>query len=241
MNKIKTFFSKIFAIFSKIFVVFNKDFILNFIAKQKKKLLLLGALFAGFLVILFFVNLYQKYAQEKYSALFHQALIFEEKGEIVKAKEELQKIHETSFAPSGVKGLASMRYAAILFAQNNVDEALKVYEEIGNSNRYNQYLRELSSLLATKILVIKANENSDEAFKKQALKQIEKFEARSKNLNLYIAEQKGIFFLKTKNLEKSFETFEAIIKNQNAEQALKLRAADMIKILVSEGYVLKNK
>jgi len=216
------------------------DIIAGFFVKRKKLFTLLAGAAVAFLIILFLFNLYQKSAQEKYSAILHQALVEEEKGNIDAAKKGLQEIYATNFAPSGAKGLAALRYGGILLNSGDNDEALKVYLAIANSNRYDNYLRELSGLLAAKIIVIKTDAHTDKAASQEALKQVTKLESRSKIMHFYFSEQKGILEMKIGELDKSYQTFEKILKDQNAEQALKLRVADMIKILVAEGYTPKE-
>jgi len=211
--------------------------IANFFAKHKK---LVFTSFAGLIVALilwFIFDIYRKNAQEKYSEIFHQSLIDEEKGDISQARKNLQKIYEAKFTPSGVKGLASIRYAAFLFNENNRDEALKVYLEIAKNSRYDHYLRELSGLMASKILVININENSDKESKEKGLAQILNFEDKSKILHYYFSEQSAIFAMKIGDLEKSYKISEEIIKSQQSPQGLKTRAYDMIKLLAEKGYV----
>lgn len=217
----------------------KRDLIAAFFLRHKKLFVALAISTVAILLLLLAFNLYQKSAQEKYSAIFHQSLIDEERGELELAQKGLQQIYQSSLVPSGVKGLASLRYAGLLFNSGSADEALKVYTEIAQSSRYEQYLRELSGLLAAKILVIKTDSTSDKAASQEALQQIEKFESRSKNLRLYLAEQKAILLMNIGELDKSYQVFSAIIKDSNSEQSLKLRAGDMLKILIAEGYVAK--
>lgn len=215
------------------------DILAAFLARNKKLFIRLALALVAGLLFLFLFDLYQKSAQEKYSAIFHQSLIEEERGNIAIAKQNLQKIYETKFAPSGVKGLSALRYAGLLLNEGSYDEALAVYQSIATSSRYDRYLRELAGLLAVKIIIIKTDIKDDKSLQQQALKQIEKLESRSKFLHPYLAEQKGIFLMKIGELEKSYQIFEGILKDQNSEQALKLRVADMVKLLVAEGYSVK--
>ena len=215
------------------------DILTAFLVRNKKLFIRLAcALIAG-LLILFLFDLYQKSAQEKYSAIFHQSLIEEERGNVATAKQDLQKIYEAKFVPSGVKGLSALRYAGLLLNEGSYDEALAVYQDIATSSRYDRYLQELAGLLAVKIIIIKTDAKGDKALHQQALKQIDKLESRSKFLHPYFAEQKGIFLMKVGELEKSYKIFEGILQDQNSEQALKLRVADMVKLLVAEGYTVK--
>lgn len=209
-------------------------------SRSKKLLSVLAIGLAIALVVWFLFGLYQKSAQEKYSAIFHQSLLEEERGDTETALQILHEIHESQFVPSGVKGLASLRYAGLLLNAGSADEALEVYTKIANGRRYDNYLRELSGLLASKILVIKADANGDKLLQKEALKQIKKFESRSKIMKPYFIEQRAIFEMKIGNLEEAYTAFVSIAQSQDGGQGLKLRVADMIKIVIAQGYIAKK-
>jgi hypothetical protein len=57
----------------------------------------------------------QNSREVKYSAILHQSLIDQQMGDREKAKENLKKIYDAKTAPSGVRSLASLRYASMLF------------------------------------------------------------------------------------------------------------------------------
>jgi len=217
----------------------HKDAIADFFNKRRKLVFIGLVTIVSFLVVLFLFDLYCKSAQEKYSEIFHQSLLDEERGDIVKAQENLQKIYEAKFAPSGVKGLASLRYAAFLLNADKQDEALKIYLEVANSSRYDNYLRELSGLLAAKILVINIDERSDKTLQEKGFRQIEKFESRSKIFHAYFTEQKAIFALKIGDLAQSYKISDELAKASESPQGLKMRAYDMMKLLQAKGYEVK--
>lgn len=241
-NQILKMFNKnsFYNLLNKLHPQTNFDNVKAFIIKKKQLIIRLIYGLAAFLVILFCFNLYQKSAQEKYSELLHQSLLDQEKGNLVEAQKNLQAIYEAKFAPSGVKGLASLRYAGILLGSGNKDEALKIYQEVAFSIRQDRYLRDLAGLLACRIIVINTNANSDKIAQEEAFKQIEKIASSNKALKIYVSEQKGILAMKLGNLEKSYQVFSEILKDKNAEQAIKIRVADMIKILISQGYSIKT-
>jgi len=221
--------------------LFKFDLAMQLLVKRKKfvKSVLISAV--AVLVLWLAFNIYKKSAQEKYSKIFHQAMIDEEKGDIVKATNSLQKIFEAKFVPSGVKGLASMRYAGLLMAQNSHEKALIVYEEIAKSSIYDRYLRELAGLLSSRIIEINIDAKSDKATQEKALAQIDKHASYSKILRPYILEQKGILEMKFGNFDKSYKIFSDIINDKESEQALKTRASDLIKILVAQGFEIQAK
>ncbi len=210
------------------------DNFLRFFRRHKKYLLVLSYGILGLIAILFLINIYSKSAQTKYSTIFHQALIEEEKGNNVGAIDKLAEIFNAKFAPSGVKGLASLRYAGLLLNNGDNKKSLEIYQEIANGRRYDNYVRELASLLTAKVMIIDFSDDKDQ--QKAQIKQLEKLESKSKFLREYIAEQKGIYLLKAGELEKSYKCFEMIAKAPEGGQTLKARAGDLMKLVVAQGY-----
>lgn len=185
-------------------------------------------------------GLYSKSAQTKYSTIFHQALIEEEKGDLGASMNNLEQIYNAKFAPSGVKALASLRFGGILLNNGDSVKALKVYTEIAHARRYDDYIRELAALLASKIIAIDASSEADKSKLEADLALIEKFESKSKILHNYIAEQKGIFLMKSGDLEKSYQIFSKLAQDKDASAPLKVRAADLVRVVVSQGYEVKT-
>jgi hypothetical protein len=207
----------------------------RFFAKHKKIVTTSLAATAVLLLIFVAASFYQKSAQEKYSAILHQSLIEQENGDVEATKALLKKIYDAKFAPSGVKALASLRYAGLLLAEDNKSAALKIYHEINQTSRYDSYIKELSGLLEARILITDASQTN----KDEVLKRIEKIELKSKILHYYISEQKGIFELQNGNLENAYKIFDMITKSPESSQSLKTRAADTLKLVVAKGYEAK--
>ncbi len=218
----------------------NIGVVAGFVSRKKRAVTVVAAMLAVLGVGYIGFHLYQKSAQEKYSAIFHQALLEEERGNLQGAKEGMLVVYNAKFAPSGVKSLTSLRYAGLLLNEGSYDDALKIYQEITDNGRYDRYIRELSGLLATKILVIKSGSNVDKAAQEATLKQVDKIESYAKILRPFIAEQKGILEMKFGNLDKSYAIFAQIISDQNSEQSLKMRVSDIMKSLVAQGYEVKT-
>ena len=128
---------------------FNSIFVKN--SKLIIALILLSIFFLG---AFFAVTNYQDNKKEKFSKQLHQALIYQEKGDIEKTKETLENIYNSNSAPNGVKSIASLRLAAILMQSDQKLEALKIYQNINNNGNYDQYIRELAGLLEVKTLVV---------------------------------------------------------------------------------------
>ena len=178
----------------------------------------------------------QKSQQEKYSEILHQSMIDQQLGDIEKAKKNLKKIYDSSSAPSGVKSLASLRYAGILLEEGKKSEAVDVYSEVNKCRFCDNYIKELSGLLMVRTLM-----NDEEAVNKVDLSEkILAVENNSKILRYYIAEQRAYLEMNKNNLEKSYQIFEMISKNPDVREDLKNRASDAMKIVIQKGYEPKK-
>jgi hypothetical protein len=178
----------------------------------------------------------QKSKQEKFSEMLHQSMIDQQLGDIEKAKQFLKTIHDSSSAPSGVKSLASLRYAAILLDEGKKDLAINVYNEINQCSFCDSYIKELSGLLMVRTIMTDEKLSEEQNLSDKFLK----IENNSKILRYYIAEQRGFLELNKNNLEKAYEIFEMIAKNPDVKETLKLRASDAMKIVIQKGFSPKN-
>ena len=168
--------------------------------------------------------------------MLHQSMIDQQLGDIEKTKQTLKTIHESSTAPSGVKSLASIRYAGILLDEGNKEEAIKVYKEVNDCNFCDNYIKELSGLLMVRTIMTDDNLVGDENLADKILK----IENNSKILRYYIAEQRGYLEMNKNNLAKAYEIFEMISKNPDVKENLKNRASDAMKIVIQKGYEPKT-
>ena len=80
------------------------------------------------------ISFYSKIQSKKYSAILHQAMIDERNGEMEKSLAALEKIYKSS-APSGVKEIASLKYAAQLLEQNQSEQAVATYLTINKNKK----------------------------------------------------------------------------------------------------------
>ncbi len=178
----------------------------------------------------------QKSQQQRYSEILHQSMIDQQLGDIEKAKQNLKIIYESVSAPSGVKSLASLRYAGILLEEGKKNEAVNVYSEINKCRFCDNYIKELSGLLMVRTLM-----TEEESINKSDLSEkILAVENSSKILRYYIAEQRGYLEMNKNNLEKSYQIFEMIAKNPDVKEDLKNRASDAMKIVIQKGYEPKK-
>lgn len=210
----------------------RKENFKNFFYKNKKIIKALVVL--GFLAAIIFLawSAINNYRQEKFSEILHQSLIDQQIGDAPKAKENLKKIYEAKLAPSGVRSLASLRYASIIFDEGEKSQAAEIYAEINKCHSCDNYVRELAGLLAVKSWMADENE-----VKKEDLNaRIEKIENRAKLLKYYISEQRAILEMQKNNLEKSYQLFDLIAKSSESSSALKARANDYLKMLGEKGF-----
>ena len=207
------------------------------IFKNNKKILLiiLGFSIASSIIFTAY-KINQKSLQEKYSEILHQSMIDQQLGDVEKAKKNLKEIYDSSSAPSGVKSLASLRYAGILLEENNKSEAINVYAEVNKCRFCDNYIKELAGLLMVRTLMTE----EDAVSKNDLPEKILAVENNSKILRYYIAEQRGYLEMNKNNLEKSYQIFEMIAKNPEAREDLKNRASDAMKIVIQKGYEPKK-
>lgn len=206
--------------------------ITNFLCKNRKILLALLTTIiiasAGF----FAFKLYQKTQQEKFSKILHQSLIDQQSGDLAKAKENLKKIYDAKSAPSNIRALAALRYAAFLLEEGKNSESAKIYQEISNCSYCDSYLKDLSGLLLVKTWML----DDAEIQKEDLPDRIEKIENASKTLKYQIAEQRAFLEMQKNNLAKSYQIFDSITKNPEVSNSLKSRSNDGLKMVKAKGY-----
>lgn len=207
------------------------------IFKKNKKILLiiLGIAISSSLAFTAY-KINQRSQQEKYSEILHQSMIDQQLGDIEKAKINLKKIYDSASAPSGVKSLASLRYAGILLEENKKNEAINVYSQVNQCRFCDNYIKELAGLLMVRTLM----NDEDISDKTDLSEKILAIENNSKILRYYIAEQRGYLEMTKNNLEKSYQIFEMIAKNPEVREDLKNRASDAMKIVIQKGYEPKK-
>lgn len=210
----------------------RKENLKNFFSKNSKTISRLAIAVVALVLVTLAFNAVQSSRQAKYSAIFHQALIYQQLGDEVKAKAELQKIYDTKSAPSGVRSLASLRLAAIYFNEGNSKEANKIYAEISDCGSCDKYISDLAGLLLVKNWMSDESEvNADDI-----IARVEKVENRNRVLKYHISEQRAFLEALKGNLEKSYQILELITKSSEASPALKEKAKDGMQILISKGF-----
>ncbi|MES2676820.1 MAG: hypothetical protein V4612_00700 [Pseudomonadota bacterium] len=173
------------------------------------------------------VSFYNQIQSKKYSAILHQAMIDEQKGELEKSTATLKQIYQ-SHAPAGVKEIASLKYAAQIL-KNDQDQAAEIYLAINKNKRFDSYVREYSGLIALKIFVGEDRPENQE--KIMAL--ISSLEKNSKILQYHILEQKGINQWNVGNFKEANQVFKSLADNPEVSDMLKKRAAEMVALYVS--------
>lgn len=201
---------------------------------HQNKRMLIGVLIFSIIGSITFTayKINKKSQQEKFSTMLHQSMIDQQLGDIEKSKKILKDISESSVAPSGVKSLASMRYAAILLDDGNKEEAIKIYKNLSKCLDCDNYIKELSGLLMARTILTDDRLINDEDY----LKNIVEIENTAKNLRYYIAEQRGYIEMNKNNLEKAYQIFEMIAKSPEIKENLKTRANDAMRIVIQKGY-----
>lgn len=199
---------------------------------KNRKLIKISAIAAGVALVLFVIfSFVQKSYQEKFSAMLHQSFLDQQIGDLEKAKSGLKQIHDSKLAPSGIKAIASLRYAAFLLQEGKLEESLAVYRDVNECAFCSPYLKDLAGLLTVRIWL-----SDDATIKDELGDKIAKIENNSKPLKNYISEQRAIYEMKKGNLEKSYKIFEVVAKSKDIAAPLKERAEMGMKMVVSKGY-----
>lgn len=209
----------------------RSDSIRRFFGKNSKLIARASIVVVACVVAYSGYSLYRNGQQEKFSEIFHQALIDQQLGNLDKAKESLKNIHESS-APSGVKSLASMRYAALLLDENKKIEAAEIYKQISECRSCDVYIRDLGGLLAVKTWL----SDESESKKDDLLGRIEKIESDNKELHFQVSEQKAFFYVQKNDLAKAYEVLDSVAKSPELPQNIKTRVEDSLKMIVAKGY-----
>lgn len=207
----------------------------SFFSRHKKTLSTAFITLAIIAVGFFLFAIYQNFQQEKYSEILHQSLIYQQAGDNQKAKESLKKIYESKMAPSGVKSIASLRYAAFLLSEGDKVGSVKIYQEISDCRFCDSYIKDIAGLLAARTWMSDKNEVAKEDLSLR----IEKMEKKNKILKHYIAEQRALLEMSRNNLEKSYQIFDSLSKASDISPDLKTRATDGLQIVVAKGYEVK--
>lgn len=204
----------------------------KFIGKNSRILIYVGVAALVVLIAILAFNIYQTKAEEKYSAILHQSLVYQQIGELEKSKAELAKIVNSS-APSGVKSLASLRYAAFLLEEQKLEEVKKIYAEVNQCRFCDDYVQDLAGLLLVRVMISDEVElkNPDELATK-----ISKIENRATILKNHIAEQLAMFEFLRENFEKSYDIFKKISEDSASSPILKMRAQDGMKMVLAKGF-----
>jgi hypothetical protein len=205
----------------------KRDAFFSLIGKNSKIVVRILLVLIAVGVVAIGVGAYKKANQEKFSEIFHRALIDQQAGESEKSIKAFKEIVESSSAPNGIKALAGLRYGAILLNENKTSEALKIYEEIADCRSCDDYVSDLAKLLIARIWL----SDNEEVKKEDLASRIKKLEQSASVLKYQIAEQRAFLEMQKGNKEEAKKIFSEIEKGAEKQPALKSRAADGIKML----------
>lgn len=208
----------------------NQESLLNLLFKYKATLIKLTSLIIAFLLFFWIYTVYQFNQAKKYSSVLHESLIAQQSGDLKTSKEKLLEIRNSSFVPSNINAIASIRYAGFLLNEGKNIEASEIYLAINKCLTCNDFLNDLAGYLAVSIWI-----SDDEFLKNDLSSKINKIYNNSKSLKYQIAEQWGFYEIQKKNLEKANKIFDEIIDSSDADKTIKARAQDSKKMLIQKG------
>ncbi len=122
-----------------------------------------------------------------------------------------------------INGLAKLKKAELYYNSENVDQALKILEQVSNDKKLNQVIRDLAlyKYLMVQLDVLDTNEY---------LKTIDSQRIKESKFKYLFKELKALKYLVEENYIESLEIFNSIILDELAPSDLKERAKKFIKI-----------
>jgi len=223
---------KLFRNFFALLSTFDNPLIFRkFIESHSKKIVFAFGMI--FILLLFWGSFlfYRSFMQEKYSAILHESMVEQQMGNLEKSSSLLKQVYEARTAPSGVKSIAALRYAAFLIEEQKKDEALKIYFRLNGCVSCDKFVRNLAGLLAARLISTDEAKMNDP----KVLSQLIKIENSSEILRYHIAQERAnIAFLKG-DLKNSYQIFEMIAKSSDIRQSLKSKAADQMQMIAQKA------
>lgn len=199
----------------------------KFFIKNSKILIALAAIVVILAIGYFIFDSYQKSKEEKFSIILHQSLVDQQLGDLDKVKESLEQITTSSAAPKNIQALANLRYASIFLEEGDNQTAIAAYEKVNQCQTCDAYIKDLGGLLMVKVWL----SDDSEIAKTDLAARIENIESNSKELKYHISEQRALLEMQKGNLEAAYVIFDSLAKNPEADQALKARAKESLKIV----------
>jgi len=212
------------------------DAIWNFVSRNLKLLVRIFTVLCVAVLILICYKFYQKSSEEKFSAILHQSLINQQINEVAKARSQLKEIIDSKSAPSGVKGIASLRYAAFMIDEGNLAEAEKIYAQVNDCRFCDDYTKDLAGLLLVRLWM----SDQAEMHKDDLLERISKIESNADVLKSNIAEQKALLQLFKNNPDDAYKTYEHIAQDKDSSQAMKAKAENGMKMAIAKGHKVQK-
>jgi len=212
------------------------DAVWNFVSKNLKILVRVFTVLCVAALLLICYKFYQKSCEEKFSAILHQSLINQQINEVEKARQQLKEVIDSKSAPSGVKAIASLRYAAFLIDEGKVEEAQKIYADVNDCRFCDEYTKDLGGLLLVRLWMA----NPNEMHKDDLAERILKIENHSDVLKNNIAEQRALLELFKNNPGESYKIYERIAQDKDASPAMKIKAENGMKMAISKGYKVEK-
>lgn len=213
----------------------NKESIKGFLVDNKEMLIKAGGVLVVVLIIYIGFCFFQNHQAKKYSAILHESLIAQQKGDVKIAKEKLEQINQAKFVPANVYAIASIRYAGFFLDEGNKAKASEIYLQVSDCFYCNDYLVDLAGLLAINTLM-----SDEELMKKDLSSQFNKIFKNANSLKWHIAEQRGFYEIQKENYQLADEIFKEIENDEEVDKSLKARAQDAQKIILQKGYKAKD-
>jgi predicted negative regulator of RcsB-dependent stress response len=199
----------------------TKEKFIYFLQKNKKYIILFIIFF-----ILLAVGLLASYSVKKQNNIKLSVDFYKEINSLDEA-ENLKKYYQENKSKK-VSSLIALNYANSLVENNNIKQAIEIYDDITKNKSYDNFIRDFADFMKLKAMI-----SSDyKKFNKEITDLIEISKNKENhNLKYYIFEQEAIFLFLNNNKEQSYQAFLTLSDKLNIEipQQIKMRAKLMVR------------
>lgn len=202
----------------------TKERIVAFYHKNQKYIF--ATIACVILFIMAFIVLYQ-YQKKKYTSLstnFYQKYSSEQLSE---NSQYFQKIYQEHKSKK-ISALPALNYADSLIQRNQINQAIKLYQEISQNKSYDAFIRNFADFMRLKAMIAHDYQKFDVQITK-LLKHLTK--KQNHHLKYHIFEQEAVFLLLKGDKQQSYQKFLTLANplNNDISVQIKNRAKVMIK------------
>jgi len=147
------------------------------------------------------------------------------------ALQKLQNIYGSGYADENLKTISGIRMAELLSLNADRTEAVKIYKNIFNFKKNDDFLRNLSGLAALSILV---DENNPQDYS-EIDELIGNLDTPSNPVVILVHEQKGLFEIQRGNLQNGIDILNNLLLEDEIDEDTKYRVESVLELYKNES------